>query len=296
MCKKVTRRRRITRHRHRRHFMNETYKKILTVQDISCVGQCSMTVALPILSACGVETCILPTALLSNHTAKDFNGFTCLDLTDQFLPVFQQWEKNAIKFDGVYTGYLGDERQIDLLTEYFKKLTVADAPFIVDPAMADNGKLYAAFDQKYVEAMKKLCRAADILLPNITEACFLTGFPYSENIDEHNVSDLLSALADQYGACIVLTGVPCDGNRIGIAVCENGKLTEFYKHERLPLSLHGTGDIFSSVFAGVFLKTKDLKAAVKAAADFTVGSIANTLPDPAHRYGAKFETLLSLKI
>ena len=146
------------------------YNRILTIQDISCLGQCSMTVALPILSACGQETVILPSAVLSTHTG----GFTkphIRDLTEDLPGIQAHWLREGIRFDAIYTGYLGSIRQIGMVADMMDTLPVPGGKIIVDPAMADHGKLYSGFDAAYVEAMKALCAKADVLLPNLTEAC-----------------------------------------------------------------------------------------------------------------------------
>ena len=172
-----------------------TYKRILTIQDISCVGQCSLTVALPILSAAGLETAILPSAVLSTHTAG-FKGYTFRDLTDDIPAIADHWRKEKISFAGIYTGYLGSTRQIGYVKDIISSLSAPDAVSIVDPAMADNGKLYPGFDAEFVEAMKTLAFSADIILPNITEACLLTGTDYQEKYDEAYITDLLDKLTD----------------------------------------------------------------------------------------------------
>lgn len=272
--------------------MKNSYQRVLTVQDISCVGQCSLTVALPILSACGIETCILPTALLSNHTAKGFHGFTCLDLTKEFPAIFSQWKKEGILFDAIYTGYLGSVPQIGLLLEALPSLLKENAPLIVDPAMADYGALYPAFDQSYVEEMKKLCARADYLLPNLTEACLLADVPYREGMGEGEIEGLIEKLSERYFATVVLKGIPL-GDELGILAVKGGKKLASYRHRRLPQNLHGTGDIFASAFSGALIKTGDLSRSIRTAADFTVKSMENTLSDPSHWYGAKFETALS---
>ena len=155
------------------------YKKILTIQDISCVGQCSLTVALPILSACGLETCILPSAVLSTHTAG-FSGFTFRDLTDDMPKIQEHWQKENIKFKAIYTGYLGSVKQVGYVRNILDTMGTDDCIRIVDPAMADNGKLYSIFNDEYVKAMRELCASADILIPNITEAAFLAEVEYRE--------------------------------------------------------------------------------------------------------------------
>ena len=152
-------------------------KKVLTVQDISCFGQCSLTVALPIISCCGIETAILPSAVLSTHTGG-FSGWTFRDLTDDIPAITDHWEKEGLSFDAIYTGYLGSMRQIEMIKDIFNRLSAPECLKIVDPAMADNGKLYYGFDEAYAHAMGALCGAADIALPNITEAAMMTDSPY----------------------------------------------------------------------------------------------------------------------
>ena len=153
--------------------------KILTIQDISCVGQCSLTVAFPIISAFGVETCILPSAVLSTHT-YGFSGYTFRDLTDDIPAIIKHWQKENISFNAIYTGYIGNKKQIDYILEMNEKLSAKDSLLIVDPAMADYGKLYYGFDLAFVEEMKKLVKNADYVLPNITESAFLLGEEYIE--------------------------------------------------------------------------------------------------------------------
>ena len=182
------------------------YKRILTIQDISCFGQCSLTVALPIISACGVETVIIPSAVLSTHTGG-FTGFTFRDLTDDIPSIAAHWKKEGINFDAIYTGYLGSLKQIEMIKDIFKGLTRENGVKIVDPAMADNGNLYYGFNQEYANAMANLCAEADIVIPNITEACFMTGHEYKETYDENYVLSVLNALNEIGIGNIVLTGV-----------------------------------------------------------------------------------------
>lgn len=270
------------------------YKKVLTVQDISCVGQCSLTVALPIISACGMETCILPSAVLSTHTAG-FNGFTCRDLTEDMPQIAKHWEKENIRFDCVYTGYLGSKTQIGYVLDIFKSLTKEDSLKIVDPAMADNGKLYPAFDMEYVKEMKKLCAKADILIPNITEACFLTDLEFKTEYDEAYIKKLLEELIKLGAKAIVLTGVSYSRDKTGVCVYENGKLS-YYEHKLISKGSHGTGDVYASAFVGALMNDKKLFDSAKIAADYTVKCIENTASDPNHWYGVKFETALGTLI
>ena len=266
------------------------YQKILTIQDISCVGQCSLTVALPILSACGMETCILPSAVLSTHTAG-FSGFTVRDLTEDIPAIRAHWEKEGIQFASIYTGYLGSTEQIDMVQEIFDTLLAEGGSRIVDPAMADNGKLYPAFDMEYVEAMKKLCFGADVLLPNITEACFLTDMPYQENYDRAYIDELLSKMEAAGAKTVILTGVSYREGKTGIVVYENSTYS-YYEHQKAAKGCHGTGDVYASAFVGAYLNGKTAYEAAKIAADYTVKCIENTQDDPVHWYGVKFETAL----
>ncbi len=271
-----------------------SYKRILTIQDISCVGQCSLTVALPILSACGLETAILPSAILSTHTAG-FNGYTFRDLSADMPLILNHWVKEGIKFEGIYTGYLGSTEQIDYVLDIVKKTLSSTGEFFVDPAMADNGKLYPGFDDKYVEAMKKLSANSNYVIPNITEACFLTGIEYKENYDRTYIDRLIKGLKDLGSKNVVLTGVSYAQGKTGVVVYENDKY-DYYEHDKLPNSCHGTGDIYASSFVGLKLNGKSTYEASKLAADYTVECIKQTASEKDHWYGAKFEPALKTLI
>ena len=266
------------------------YHKILTIQDISCVGQCSLTVALPILSAAGQETCILPSAVLSTHTAG-FTGYTVRDLTEDIPAITAHWEKEKIAFDAVYTGYLGSTEQIGMVRDLIARLSAPRALAIVDPAMADNGKLYPAFDGAYVEAMKDLAFSADIILPNITEACFLTGMEYRETYDEGYIAELLDRLTAAGAKTVILTGVSYAPERTGVLVQERGE-RRYYEHRKLTPGSHGTGDVYAAAFVGALLNGKSAYEAAVIAADYTVKCIEITREDPGHWYGVKFEAAL----
>ena len=266
------------------------YKKLLTIQDISCVGQCSLTVALPILSAAGHETCILPSAVLSTHTAG-FTGFTVRDLTSDIPAIAAHWKKEGIAFDAVYTGYLGSTEQIAYVKAIFDSLLKLGAKKIVDPAMADGGKLYPAFDAAYVEAMKTLVAEADIILPNITEACFLTHVEYRETYDEAYIASLLDALRAIGAKTVVLTGVSYAPESTGVVVYEGNEM-QYYAHRRIAKGCHGTGDVYAAAFVGALENGKSAYDAAVIAADYTVDCIAYTQDDPTHWYGVKFEPLL----
>jgi len=266
------------------------YRKILTIQDISCVGQCSLTVALPILSACGLETCILPSAVLSTHTAG-FKGYTFRDLTEDMTPILEHWKKENIRFEGVYTGYLGSKEQIAAVKRIMAELMTEGGVKIVDPAMADGGKLYPGFDMAFVEEMKKLVAEADIVLPNITEAALLTGMDYKEEYDEAYIRELCEKLTALGARKAVITGVSYREGKLGITVFENGEIS-YYEHDRVSKGCHGTGDVYASAFAGAVFRGKTVYESAKIAGDYTVACIRFTDGDPEHWYGVKFEPVL----
>ena len=266
------------------------YKKILTIQDISCVGQCSLTVALPVVSACGVETCVLPSAVLSTHTAG-FSGYTFRDLTEDMPSIKDHWVKENILFDAVYTGYLGSTKQIDYVKDIFGSTLKEGGYKIVDPAMADNGKLYPGFDAEFVEAMKRLCSSADYIIPNLTEACLLTDTEYKETYDKAYIDSIVKKLSDMGCKNIIFTGVAFREGYTGVLVLENGK-ESYYEHEKLAKGCHGTGDIYASAFTGALVRGKSAFEAAKIAADFALECIKATAEDKDHWYGARFEPVL----
>lgn len=275
-------------------------KRIITVQDISCVGKCSLTVALPIISAMGVEACVLPTAVLSTHTA--FKGFTFRDLTSDINPIFKHWQDEKIHFDAIYTGYLGSFEQLELMHQLINDFGGKDTLAIVDPCMADNGSLYPGFTQDFAFAMAKLCGKADIIVPNITEASFMLGIPYVEagNYDEAYIKKLLKDLAGTGAKKIVLKGVEFNqdqetikgvAGKIGIAAYDTETETySWYFHKKMPTSFHGTGDIFASVLTGAVMRGLSLEKSYSLAADYVVESIKATLEEENYNwYGVNFE-------
>ena len=263
------------------------YKRILIIQDISCVGQCSMTVAMPILSACGHETCILPTALLSTHTGG-FGKPAVVHFDDVLDSIWRHWQENEITFDAILVGYLGSIGAVETASRIIENMLAPGGIAIVDPAMADHGKLYSGFDAEYAKAMGDLCRRADIVIPNITEAAMLSGQPYREQLDAQYVDALLDVL--DYPN-VVLTGVSFEDGKTGVMIREGEKQT-YYSHPQLERSYHGTGDIFAAAFTGALMHSRTLPEAAKIAADFTCKAIENTCKNPAHWYGVKFETAL----
>ncbi len=266
-------------------------KRIMTIQDISCIGKCSLTVALPIISAIGIETAIVPTAVLSTHT--HFKGFTFRDLTDDLDPIKDHWKKEGFSFDAIYTGYLGSLRQVDLVLDYFRTFRTASTITVVDPVMADNGKLYAGFDESFARKMLSLCSEADIILPNLSEASLLLGEPYpGEDASWETSRSLLKKLAGLGCKVAVITGVTLKDGSFGCMAYDNqtGTFSE-YGNEKIPFKCHGTGDIFASTFTGALVKGKNIQDALRIAADYTGACIRNSCNDPDRvDYGVNFES------
>ena len=270
-------------------------KRILTVQDISCLGKCSLTVALPVISAMGVEACVLPTAVLSTHTA--FKGFTFRDLTGDITAITKHWQEEKISFDAIYTGYLGSLEQIDLMHQLIKDFGGGSTRVIVDPCMADNGALYSGFTPDFAKAMAGLCSKADVIVPNLTEASYLLGLPYVDSgYTKEYIEDLLQKLAALGARRIVLKGISFDDKKIGIACYDSdSQKSSWYFHEKMPQNFHGTGDIFASVLTGALVRGKTLEEACRLAADFVVEAIRATLSHKDYNwYGVDFESVLHL--
>lgn len=267
--------------------MNDSsIKRLLTVQDISCVGQCSTTVALPLISACGVECAVLPPAMLSNHTAQGFKGWSFCDLTSEIAKIEAKWIEQDIKFDAFYTGYVC-EQHIEPILSLFRTCAKEGAIRIVDPAMADNGVLYRGFAADFPAKMARLCRGADYLLPNLTEAALLVGMePKLSDYTQDEIESLIFKLHALEVKNVVLTGVSFDANNLGTAVLD-GKRVVYDFNPRIPQMFHGTGDVFASVFAGAVVRGKSAAEAAMLAADIVCESIANT--DKSHWYGVSFE-------
>ena len=271
-------------------------KRIVTIQDISCVGKCSLTVALPIISAAGVEAAILPTAVLSTHTA--FSKFTFRDLTDEINPIAETWDALGLTFDAVYTGYLGSFEQIELVEQFLGRFRKADTAVFVDPAMADNGVLYKGFTQDFADRMAGLCGKADLILPNLTEAAFMLHLPYQPEYDEAYVRQVLRKLTGLGARCAALTGISLKEGEIG-AYFYDSQTGEYYYYanEKLPVAYHGTGDVFASAAMGAHMRGLSLQESLKVAVDYTLESIRKTMEDPNRRdYGVNFEEALPLLI
>ncbi|MBO8450636.1 MAG: pyridoxamine kinase [Spirochaetes bacterium] len=265
-------------------------KRLLTIQDISCVGQCSLTVALPVISACGIETAVLPSSVLSTHTAG-FSGYTFRDLTGDMPAILGHWKKEQITFDAFYTGYVS-KAQIPLILRIMEETARPGALRIVDPVMADNGKLYAGFDADFPQAMRSLCAGADVILPNLTEAAFLLGEPYAgDSYSAQYIEETVKKLAALGAANVVLTGVSFDPGKLGCAVYD-GRTVRYYFNDRLDASMHGTGDVYASAVAGALCRGWSVYGAAALGADMVVEAMKATLDDKDHWYGVKFERAL----
>ena len=263
----------------------------MTIQDISCVGKCSLTVALPIISAAGVEAGVLPTAVLSTHTA--FSKFTFCDLTDEIQKISDTFVDLDIDFDAVYTGYLGSFEQLKLVGDFIDRFK-SKAKVVIDPVMADNGALYKGFTPQFAESMAKLCGKADLIIPNLTEASFMLGIPYNPDYDEEYIRSVLKQLTGLGCRTAALTGIGFKDDEIGV-YCYDSERDEYYHYfnEKLPAAFHGTGDIYASATVGAMMRGFSVPEALSIAVDFTLACMKKTLADPDHRfYGVNFEEAL----
>ena len=267
-------------------------KKLLAINDISCVGRCSLTVALPIISAAKIECSILPTAILSTHTGG-FTGYTFADFTSEMPKIANHWKSLDIKFDSIYTGFLGSIDQVEVVKNIVGMFKENNTKLIVDPAMADNGCMYSIFNDEFAMEMKKLCIGADVIIPNITEACFLSGVPYQKGPHSKEYIELLvEKLSSLNIKNLVLTGVAYDDLTLGaLAVNYETKEQYYYKREVINDYFHGTGDCFASAFVASLTNGKDLNESTKLAVDFTVNSILQTVKysNIDKKYGVCFE-------
>ena len=267
-------------------------KFALAVHDISCVGRCSLTVALPILSAAGIQCGCLPTAVLSTHTGG-FTGYTYRDLTEDVRPIEQHWQSLGLEFDAIYSGYLGSAEQIALVEELFRNVAGESSLRLVDPVMADNGKLYPGFAPEFPGQMKELCAHADIIIPNLTEACLMLDLPYREGpFEESYVQDILGGLSEIGNAVPVLTGVWFDKENLGTACLENGTVSYVFARRRAGM-YHGTGDVWGSSFLAAKLNGKSISESCRIACEYTAECVSITSADKSDaRFGVRFEAAL----
>ena len=273
---------------------NDCVKRIVTVQDISCIGRCSLTVALPVISAMGVEACPLPTALLSSHTL--YPEPYIRDLTDSLSGIAEHWRRIGARFDGIYTGYLGSIRQLDMISDFIDGFR-GDGFVFIDPVMGDHGRLYAGFTPEYVSRMAKFCGKADVIVPNLTEACLMLGRDYiGEGYSAGELKEILRGLTGLGVPKAIVTGVSMEPGRLGAAAFDSGSGEYFLcMGDRVEGSFHGTGDIFASVCVGSLANGGSLGEAVERAVSFTCESIKFTKNDPSdRRSGVNFEKALPI--
>lgn len=272
------------------------HTRIAAIHDISGFGRCSLTVVLPILSASGIETSVIPTAVLSTHTGG-FKDFTYRDLTEDMKPFANHWKTVGVEFDALYTGFLGSFEQLNIVGDIFDMFRTEKNSILVDPVMADHGKLYPLFDLKFVKGMQALCSKADIIVPNITEACLLTDTSYKEGpYDRAYIEQLLEKLRPIGAEKIVLTGVSFQADLLGVATFDaRTNETDYIFAPRIDGFYHGTGDIFASVLLSALLHKFSLLEAAQIAVNFTTESIKQTAiqqTDP--RFGVHFEQTIPL--
>lgn len=259
-------------------------KRVLSVQDLSCLGKCSLTVALPVLSAMGCAATVLPTTLLSTHTA--FPAPYRRSLTEDLLPICRHWQSVGAQFDAVSVGYLADPAQAQAVENV---LDLFDCLHIIDPVMGDHGKLYSALTPAHVQAMQQLCHRADVLLPNVTEAALLTGLPYEETTREEYYRQLLTGMARFGAQAVIITGVSLQEDTIGcFGTDADGEFS--YQAPRIPRQCHGTGDLFAAVVAGAMVQGRSARQTACLAARFVAQVVENT-PESTP-FGIAFEEKL----
>ncbi len=265
--------------------------RVLAINDISCVGKCSLTVALPIISASGVTCDILPTAILSTHTGG-FSGYTFRDLSEDIPAMLAQWKTLGLQYDIIISGYLGSISQIEMVKAIKRDFLKEGGLMIVDPVMGDNGVLYSHFDQKFVEEMKGLCRTADVIVPNLTEACFLTDTAFASVTEK----DYPAILAKLKALCPRPSVTGCDvtgadGTKSYVFYTDEKGNGKSYATQKIEGAFHGAGDVYASALVGCLARGVDTDSAVRIAAEFTTDSIRQTALDGTEaRYGLNSES------
>ena len=266
-------------------------KRIATIQDLSGVGKCSLSIALPVISAMGIECAVLPTAVLSAHTAVE--GFVSKGLTDLLAPFAAHWQQLGLQFDALYSGYLASPAQVAQVNEIFDTFSTENNLIFVDPVMADHGKLYAGFEEGFPQEMGKLCARADVITPNVTEACLLTGTPYRETHDETFIRMLLHKLLELGAHTAIITGVRYDPKSMGVAAMDASGSLSVHFTDYVPAVFHGIGDLFASTCVGALTLGYSPADAISLAADYVVRTICVTAANPdAPWYGVDFETTI----
>lgn len=271
---------------------NKTHqKRVAAIHDLSGFGKCSLTVALPILSAAGIETSALPTAILSTHTGG-ISGYTYRDLTEDMRPVMKHWKSLDIKFDAIYTGFLGSFEQLDIVKDFFDAFRQEDNLILVDPVMGDNGELYTVFTREFAAGIRMLCQKADIIVPNLTEAALLLDEPFHPGPYTHAyIESLLRKLGALGPQKVVLTGVYFKEDELGAATYDRTTDTiDYVFTQKIPGYYHGTGDVFASALLSALLNDFSLIDAAAIAVHFTTDSIRRTYKAKTdYRFGVNFE-------
>lgn len=263
-------------------------KRVLAIHDISCIGRCSLTVALPIISAAGIEVSVLPTAVLSTHTGG-FTGYTFSDLTDEMPKIINHWKTLGEEFDCIFSGYLGSFAQLDIMKTAIESFKTKNNIFLMDPVMGDNGKIYSNLDKSFAKGFSSLCGKADIITPNLTEASLLTGTEYKDDYDTDYIEKILYELSQTGTNKIILTGISLKKGGIGCAVYDCGKIKYIFS-DKIDGMFHGTGDVFSSALTGAILNGAEITHAAQIATEFTAESVIRTQKSGRNLiYGIDFE-------
>lgn len=260
-------------------------KRVLSIQDLSCVGRCSLSVALPVLSAMGNQCSVLPTAVLSTHTG--FPDPYRTSLTQALAPIADHWAQQGISFDAISVGYLADPAQAETVLPILDRF---GKTVIVDPAMGDHGRLYRGLPPEQVAAMQKICRKGSVLVPNITEAALLTGLPYREQAEDSYLQELVSGMMELGPDGVVITGVAWDDQQTGFVGTSRETGAFSYRALRIPKALHGTGDLFAAVLTGGCLADMPVFDAATLAAQFVERVVAAT--ENVTPFGPEFESQL----
>lgn len=267
-------------------------EKVITIQDISCTGRCSATVALPVLSALGVETALVPTGILSTHTGG-FGTPYGVDFTKHLEGILEHWKREGVTASAVYAGYLASSRQMEMVARYAREL--GELPLYIDPVMGDNGRLYQGFDQEYLKKMREFLSEAYMIFPNLTEACELLEIPYTSQPKEAELRQMICGLEKLGPKKVLLTGIESeDGRKIGNCYGEHGSI-KLYWDTRTEGHFHGTGDLFASVAIGCLVQGRKIEEAVRLASRFVRTSIEKTMQGEfRERDGVRFELCLSM--
>lgn len=254
-----------------------SFRRIAAIHDLSGIGRVSLMAVIPILSSMGFEVCPLPTAILSNHT--QYPHYTFLDLTEEMPKIIAEWKRLGMRFDAVYTGYLGSPRQIEIVESFIEDFGGKETLAVVDPVLGDNGRLYSGMTEEMVSGMRSLARRADVLTPNLTEVTQLLGIPYSDEMSEAALKDAICALSEDGPDTVIITGVPVPGDRGHTSVIARSRADgRFWKVTcpYLPAHYPGTGDAFTSVITGSLLSGDSLPIALDRAVQFILQGIRAT--------------------